>query len=433
MASKELFHLLRILDERDTGLGREDVAWAFEPAKKAETEDWVKTYLSPATLLTKEEFAFHERFGEFTPQINSASSGRPLTDEDFEHAITSLESSTAAIDAQCQLMEAQKRALLDFKAKNVSSSENPDKQQHKLARDRAQLDLELNELSGSLHEKLRTSMTQAETASTSLPSKVERLLEKDDRILDGLQKILPKIAGSENETITQKQIDDLCNAFTQLEGEAIRAKVDATYQEHLPLGSNMTLIVEDDDDDDDEESTGSAAQATLAPSSSASVALFANGTTTSGIAKATGTGISAAGNTTLASVTVKATAAATSSTPSSSPSPVANAVANNGTMFAVTTDNKNGTIIQLIPASNATKPLSATGTAAPSASASAGSDLSRRDTESSNDDAPITPAAADKGSWTKGFPGFAYSRTEKASRPSRFFSGESWILRRRRV
>ena len=99
MASKELFHLLRVLDERDTGLGRDDVAWAFEPATRAESEEWVKTYLTPATLLTKEEFAFHDRFGDFTPQISSAASGRPLSDEDFEHAISSLESSTAAIDA----------------------------------------------------------------------------------------------------------------------------------------------------------------------------------------------------------------------------------------------------------------------------------------------------------------------------------------------
>lgn len=239
MASKELFHLLRVLDERETGLSKEDVAWAFEPAKRAESEEWVMTYLNPATLLTKEEFAFQDRFGEFTPQINSAASGRPLSDEEFEHAISSLESSTAAIDAQCQIMEAQKRALLDFKARNKTSDDRitrseSGKSQHKLTRDKAQLDLELGQLSGTLHERLRSSMSQAETASTSLPSKVERLLEKDDRMLDGLQKVLPKLQGNDGDREGLDQVERLCHAFTVLEGKAIRTQINATYQRNLP-------------------------------------------------------------------------------------------------------------------------------------------------------------------------------------------------------
>lgn len=244
MASKELFHLLRVLDERDTGLGRDDVAWAFEPAKKAETEEWIKTYLSPATLLTTEEHAFHDRFGEFTPQINSAASGRPLSDEEFEHAISSLQTSTAALDVQCQLMEAQKRALLDFKARNTNGDEydrpEPGKQPKKLARDKAQVDLEVGQLSGSLHERLRSSLTQAEAVSESLPSKVERLLEKDDRTLDSLQKVVPKLQGNDGENGTLDQISQLCHAFEVLEGQAIRARIDAIYQDNLAKGSTNT-------------------------------------------------------------------------------------------------------------------------------------------------------------------------------------------------
>lgn len=244
MASKELFHLLRILDERDTGLGRDDVAWAFEPAARAASEDWVKTFLAPATLLTKEEFAFHDRFGDFTPQINSAASGRPLSDEDFEHAISSLESSTAAIDAHCQLMLAQKQALLEFKARNTTSTEHgrPDsgKPQQKLVRDKAQLDLELTQLSGTLHERLRVSMNQAESASADLPLKFERLLEKDDRMLDSLQKIVPKLQQNTSDSETLDQINKLCHAFTILETRAIRAKINATYKNGLVDASHAT-------------------------------------------------------------------------------------------------------------------------------------------------------------------------------------------------
>jgi hypothetical protein len=237
MASKDLFHLLRVLDERDTGLGRDDVAWAFEPATRAESEEWDKTYLSPATLLTKEEFAFHDRFGDFTPQISTAASGRPLSDEDFEHAISSLESSTAAIDAHCQVMLAQKQALLDFKARNTTTTDHgrsePGKPQQKLARDKAQLDLEVTQLSDSLHERLRLSMNQAESASADLPVKFERLLEKDDRMLDSLQKIVPKLQDNTSDSETLDQINKLCHAFTILETRAIRAKINATYRNGL--------------------------------------------------------------------------------------------------------------------------------------------------------------------------------------------------------
>jgi len=93
-------------------------------------------------------------------------------------------------------------------------------------------------------------------------------------------------------------------------------------------------------------------------------------------------------------------------------------------MFAVTYDNKNGTIIQLIEASNSTNPLAATGTAASTASASA--NLDRRNMPEQTA-APITPAAAAKGSWSK----FAYAQTDYLPRPSRFFSGEGWSLSRR--
>ena len=56
MASKELYHLLRILDERDIALGRDDVAWAFDSlVTRDEVRSWVQEYLTPACLLSKDE------------------------------------------------------------------------------------------------------------------------------------------------------------------------------------------------------------------------------------------------------------------------------------------------------------------------------------------------------------------------------------------
>jgi hypothetical protein len=240
---------------------------------------------------------------------------------------------------------------------------------------------------------------------------------------------------------------------------------DKTSATGIPLGSNMTLIVDEDDD-----YSSDASQAT------ATVALFSNSTNTAGVAQASGGSLSTVplstasvtagpknngtlsaaaarststvhfSNTTMVTVTVKpnptgnstlpaasgkahanATSSSTgplSTSSSNSSRPVANAIANNGTMFAITYDNKNGTIIQLVEASNATNSLAATGTAASTASASA--DLDRRNMPEETA-APITPASAAKGSWSK----FAYAQTEYLPRPSRFFNGEGWSLGRR--
>jgi hypothetical protein len=96
-------------------------------------------------------------------------------------------------------------------------------------------------------------------------------------------------------------------------------------------------------------------------------------------------------------------------------------------MYAVTQDAKNGTIIQLIPATNSTNALAATGTTAPFTTASVSANLGRRE-EPISTSAPIEPAAAPKGSaWNR----LTYSSTESVPRPGRFFNGEGWLLRRR--
>jgi hypothetical protein len=220
----------------------------------------------------------------------------------------------------------------------------------------------------------------------------------------------------------------------------------------VPLGSNMTLVVDDDDDYQNSSSTSRA---------KATVALFSNSTTAAGVAQATGVKLSTAtasknnnatisvaparatststvhfSNTTLTTVTVKphptharnATLAASSNNTTSSSTkalstasshPIANGITSNGTMLAVTYDNKNGTIVQLVSASNSTNSLSATGTAAASASAS----LDRRNLLSPEQTAaPITPVAAKQGAWSR----LAYARTEYLPRPGRFFGGEGW-------
>lgn len=56
----EIKRLLDTLRERNIDLGPDDVTWAFEsPETRDGAQDWVREYLTPATLLSKEELVLY--------------------------------------------------------------------------------------------------------------------------------------------------------------------------------------------------------------------------------------------------------------------------------------------------------------------------------------------------------------------------------------
>nr|POF00976.1 hypothetical protein CFP56_20924 [Quercus suber] len=243
MAPPELDHLLRILKERDTALGHDDVAWAFENVKTdRETKDWMNEYLTPVSLLTKEELAFHERrpTSSSRPLAKSAAGG-PISDAEFERAISSLESSTAAIEKQCKLLERQKSALKAMRTRaggDASTEQAQTIRQKKLTRERAQLEFESSEMTGSLQSRLQASSKQVEVAVAGLPSGVDRLLEKDDRILDRIQKIIPRLVDKSPDGAAELTVEKLCLALITLSAQEIRHRIDAAYTSCLSASTD---------------------------------------------------------------------------------------------------------------------------------------------------------------------------------------------------
>ncbi|KAK5686480.1 hypothetical protein LTS10_002599 [Elasticomyces elasticus] len=234
MAPNEHRHLIRVLDERNIPLDPDDIAKAFanDETRPAITS-WVQEYLSPATLLTKEELHFHDIHANTLNGLASQNTvGRPLLDNDFEIAIASLETSTAAIEQQCRLMESQKQALTELKARNTIQTNNTAARdrQKKLARDKAQLEFEVDELADVLESSLKASAQQADAAVGGMPNSVNRVLEKDDRLLDGLQKLLPKLADRETDQDVGMEVDRLCQLLAALSAQEIRLRLDSAYE-----------------------------------------------------------------------------------------------------------------------------------------------------------------------------------------------------------
>ena len=159
-------------------------------------------------------------------------SGWQLCDEDFESAINSLEASTAAIEKQCKLLEAQKQALQEIQARNATAHQSEDSQrQHfnKLTREKAQAELKTAELAKTLHSRVERSLKQAESSTDNIQPTADRTLERDDRLLDGLEKVLPQLSLPNGNPEHADEVGSLCQALITHSNAEIHSRIDATY------------------------------------------------------------------------------------------------------------------------------------------------------------------------------------------------------------
>lgn len=168
---------------------------------------------------------------------------RPMQESDFESAIDSLETSTAAIEKQTAILEAQRDALEKLQHLNKEPSStvsDTDEKRPSQARAKAQLDLETNELAESIQQRVSVTRRHADSSLHLLKTSSQRQLDKDDRLLDGLQKIMFKLAPLES---SEKQLPDfnaLSRALVKLESKIIKNRTNTTYLDALDSLANET-------------------------------------------------------------------------------------------------------------------------------------------------------------------------------------------------
>ena len=155
-----------------------------------------------------------------------------LSEEDFELAVSSLEVSTASLEKHCQLLAGQKQPLQDIKVRNISNRNLEAVTIHpssKFARENEQLEFEASEISESLQSRLRASLKQAESATNNMQNSADKVLEKDDRLLDGLEKIIPQVASTDDSAGDSDEIEQLCQALIMQSSSEIHSRLDTTY------------------------------------------------------------------------------------------------------------------------------------------------------------------------------------------------------------
>ncbi|THW70030.1 hypothetical protein D6D19_08074 [Aureobasidium pullulans] len=247
-----LNRLLAVLTERGIGLGYDELGWLFEsPQYKDSMTSWVHEYLSPATLLSLEEHDLHAHILQTNFKATTSDGmPQPMQETDFENAINTLEASTAAIEKQTAILEAQRNALMKLQALNqepVSTISESDEKKSSQARTKAQLDLETNELTEVIQQRVGATKRHAESSLNLLKTSSQRQLDKDDRLLDGLQKVMFKLAPLESSETKLPDSNLLSNALVKLEGKLIKDRTNATYIQTLNNLAGETDGIEHDD------------------------------------------------------------------------------------------------------------------------------------------------------------------------------------------
>ncbi|KAF2836017.1 hypothetical protein M501DRAFT_980600 [Patellaria atrata CBS 101060] len=238
--SSSLEHLVKVLEERVTGLERDDVQWAFESVKtKDDATAWVDEYLNDDTLLSKEELDLFQKIQRKGPKfkpLDEQQTTRPFLNEDLEAAIAALESSTSGIENHSRSLEVQKKALSALIAQNKPDRkvvQESTERRRKYAQESGHLRIAVDELSQSVDEQLTATQRDSSSTISSFTAVAMETLTSDDRLLNGISSLIPKLQQNIADEVVEKAIEQWCQAVTAFRAAEIRSRIDKVYEEAL--------------------------------------------------------------------------------------------------------------------------------------------------------------------------------------------------------
>ncbi|KAF2098791.1 hypothetical protein NA57DRAFT_76030 [Rhizodiscina lignyota] len=224
--------LLRALKARDIALTRDDVQWAFDsPQTKDEITAWVREYLKPATLLSKDEVKLHENLRRQGIQPLTPGS-HAVNEDDLLSAIESLESSTAAIEKHQKVLEGQKSALQQLIGRNFShESVETERDEHPGlpdAHESSRLKVAVEETVESINEDVSTTSDMVTSTVRSLATYASERLSSDDQTLEAISKL--DLQNSQGPQMTDtKIIEQWCRSLVSFRTAEVKARIESIY------------------------------------------------------------------------------------------------------------------------------------------------------------------------------------------------------------
>lgn len=201
------------------------------------------TSISYQTLKRKGLLHQYESAGEPT---------RPILDTEIAAAIESLQISTAAIEEQCRVLEAQRDALTRLKAldkPNLDAEHVRNERRRKEGQEKARLDVAIDDVSTAIGEQLTDAQREMDMEKSMLKTYVAERLASDDQILSRLPNIVSTILAEIEASEDEKSVEQWCIAIISFRTAEIKARVDTVYLNglseqsptELPKGSEIEL------------------------------------------------------------------------------------------------------------------------------------------------------------------------------------------------
>ncbi|TVY87763.1 hypothetical protein LAWI1_G003175, partial [Lachnellula willkommii] len=243
MANALLDDLTKILRDRDIPFDRDAIKSALkDPESQTAIREWMKEYLAPETLLTKDEAALYATLSKSGEAERLAaqdlSSVIGLNDTDIEDAIEELKRSTAAIEKQSEALKSQQNAMSALvkseKRTSQSRTQTSNSQLKKWNAQKGHVSRAIEELSQSLAYQSADLEQQRKASEANVKQTVDDILRSDDKLLASLQKLasdLDPIQSDDDMTISR--IKDLCARLIKHTVEGIRTKLDRIYLDAL--------------------------------------------------------------------------------------------------------------------------------------------------------------------------------------------------------
>ncbi|KAN0095353.1 hypothetical protein V8E51_016064 [Hyaloscypha variabilis] len=257
--SNDLYQkFLSILRDRDVPYDRDAIKAAFnDPDSEAAIQAWIEEYLTPETLLTRDEAALYATLlknGQVeTLAAEDLSVVQGLDDQEIQNAIEELKRSTAAIEKQTEALRLQQNAMASLvkndKRTHQTRAHTEKGQVRKWDVEKGHINAAVEELSQSLKYQILDLEQQSKASEAGVKQTVDNILKSDDKLLLSLQKLasdLDPVQSEDDDVIAR--IRELCARLIKHTVEGIRTRLDRIYLENL----NLSTVQNGHDSDDQE-------------------------------------------------------------------------------------------------------------------------------------------------------------------------------------
>ncbi|OBT99622.2 hypothetical protein VE01_03009 [Pseudogymnoascus verrucosus] len=235
--------LTECLQDRNLTVKSSDQLRDVDSGDDKSFKTWIMETIDSKTMLTKEELNLYnslEEIGEarLLGSLVDLGQVRAFEDLDIQTATRQLQSSTAAIDKQNEILKIQQAALSTLAATELQQRQRrsmANAVQHRLWKEALdQVNAEVEEAASALSEHVSSNKTQCAAMDAALIQQSTNLLRSDDKIISSLQKLSKTLQyGMSPENDTFERIRKLCTSLIKYTVEGVRLRLDRAYIEAL--------------------------------------------------------------------------------------------------------------------------------------------------------------------------------------------------------